>query len=266
MLLTRTAGIVRPSDLQISVNLRAGLENEDTTEPPDDFHISVFFGGGNFGAAFFDVTTGIAYLVNDVVDQAPEFGRLRTVFGQVQPQHVICSNRQTDEFKSVLKELCGVKNDESSTVNENSEMSSNPPTGTSADTATPARGTPQAATSLVTPSPAKLTPNSTESGENKSQLHEVHPRAFGYSTCLRRIMNLRLPDEPLGISDEDHRVYLGGLINFKLEAAVRAFGALLKYIDECNFGANNLVMLLHIPMCANYTMSYASSVSQNQTY
>ena len=79
-------------------------------------------------------------------------------------------------------------------------------------------------------------------------------------------MNLRLPDEPLGISDEDHRVYLGGLINFKLEAAVRAFGALLQYIDECNFGANNLVMLLHIHMCANYTMSYASSVSQNQTY
>jgi hypothetical protein len=55
---------------------------------------------------------------------------------------------------------------------------------------------------------------------------------------LRRILNLRLPDQQEGISETDHRIYMSGLIDLNLESLVRATGALLQYLDETGVGSN----------------------------
>ena len=129
--------------------------------------------------------------------------------------------RQSQDFKQVLRELCQIKDvsDESNETPRSPNSSSGPDTETSTEADISNSGF-------------------ADSSEDGCELTEIDPKAFGYSNALRRILNLRLPDEPDACSEADHRIFMSGLINLNLEALVRATGALLQFIDDSGVGSN----------------------------
>ena len=68
-------------------------DDDDTDVTMSNIILSVYFGGGNLGAAFFDASTNVVYVVNAVVDSPPEFPQLRNLFAQINPQRLVVSNR-----------------------------------------------------------------------------------------------------------------------------------------------------------------------------
>ncbi len=69
-------------------------------------------------------------------------------------------------------------------------------------------------------------------------------KCFGFRSCQRRIVNIRLPRETANVdemgrlhfSEEEHMLLINSLVDLNSESGVRATGALLKFMDANRAG------------------------------
>ncbi|XP_066950596.1 mutS protein homolog 5-like [Macrobrachium rosenbergii] len=226
----------KPEDIAVKGQL---ILQEDAISPAlmdaeetSQIVMSVCFGQGKLGAAFYDVTSLQVYLVEDKVDASPDFWALRTLLREQKPRWVIVGGRQDERFFRTLQELCGVP-----------RTPLNPPSAPRPD------GNNSPSSDVVAGSPL-----TTSSSAAASCVMKVLPMSdYKYELCLRRVLSLALPGEPEGATEDERELYIRGKVNTELVQMTRAFGALLRFISrlDCNIFSSPipegpLVLGIHI--------------------
>ena len=77
------------------------LLGEDTEET----FLSLFFGSGRLGAAFYEAATCRLSLFRDTPDGEPDWDIMRGLVHQTGPQHVIISTRRDPSFQDQIRFL-----------------------------------------------------------------------------------------------------------------------------------------------------------------
>ncbi|XP_064102619.1 mutS protein homolog 5-like [Macrobrachium nipponense] len=218
-----------------------GMLQEDAVSPDlmdaeeaSQIVMSVCFGQGKLGAAFYDVNNFQVYLVEDKVDASPDFWALHTLLREQKPRWVIVGGRQDVRFFRTLQELCGVP-----------RTPLNPPSAPRPG----GSGRENSPSSDV----AAASPLTTSSSAASCTIRVLPMSDFKYELCLRRVLSLALPGEPEGATEGERELYIRGKVNTELVQMTRAFGALLRFISrlDCNIFSSiipegPLVLGIHI--------------------
>ena len=67
-----------------------------------------------------------------------------------------------------------------------------------------------------------------------------------FDPCRRRVLGIRLPNEPKGLSEEEHNNFIHSLVDMSAETMIQALGALLIYLDR-TWAEVNLVAGVRTP-------------------
>lgn len=76
----------------------------------------------------------------------------------------------------------------------------------------------------------KKSQKSYQLGENKLLI--LSKSVYSYTSCLKRVLCLRLKTEPKNVNDAGRIIFLNSLINFSSYCVIHAIGLLLLYNDE----------------------------------
>ncbi|KAH7935288.1 hypothetical protein HPB52_005713 [Rhipicephalus sanguineus] len=68
---------------------------------------------------------------------------------------------------------------------------------------------------------------------NKEVIRTLPFKDFAYEPSRHRLLYLKLPNMPSGLSDEARYVFMASLIDFNAIAMVRSAGALINYLGQC---------------------------------
>ena len=181
------------------------------------------FFAGHVGGALYNVESACLRVLDDVHDLSPEFKLTSALLRQCNPNHLIVPQRLEKHLKKVILELCGIKDDEAPSLDddqdstEGGENESNEVTGIAP---------------LPSSTSGERSRETRDSALRNTELIYLTGKEFGFPSCKRRILNLHLPQESPDTSEDDHFLYINGLFNFGCENAVRAVGALLKFLDH----------------------------------
>ena len=153
-------------------------------EEEDEVYLALHHGSGKLGGAFYNVTEGILYVINDLVDPLPQCRLVLAILTQLSPKYLLVSSRHHDVYDKAVQDL----NETGST--SAAEKSSTLQDSTLADMST------------------KLNdyfPNMT--------IKILSPKEFGLESGRRRVYSQRLPGESQDQSAEDHHLMIHSLIN-----------------------------------------------------
>jgi hypothetical protein len=89
---------------------------EDLEEDVDELYLSLFFGAGRLGAAYYNVSDGVLYTMNDMADPAPKHKLVMSILSQLNPRHLLVSTRHGETFGNVASVLNQSKANNSSTA------------------------------------------------------------------------------------------------------------------------------------------------------
>ncbi len=171
--------------------------------------VSLFHCSGRLGAAAYSPLSASLCVLSDLDDLTPGFGITKSLLAQLDPALVLLSNRQSNEFVSVVKNACGNDEDNSAQADDCEETR---------DSAC----SPKSQTTTLTRDPALV----------DSIVNSLPGKDFSYEAGRRRILSLRLPgNADKQITDEDNFILISGLVDLDSTCCVRATGALLKHLD-----------------------------------
>ena len=93
---------------------RSEIEQEE-----DVLYLSLFHGAGKLGGAYYNLTDGILYIMDDMADPAPHFKLVLTVTAQLNPKRLLICSRHNEAFAKAAKDqMTEVTADESSLATE----------------------------------------------------------------------------------------------------------------------------------------------------
>ena len=178
-------------------------------EESEDVYLALYHQAGHLGAAFYNVSEGVLYVMNDLADPVPQHRLVFSLLAQIDPKFLLVSSRHNDTIGEQVKQM--------------DSMSSAPNS------------------SLDTSAFASLERNSklSESFQNVEVI-VLPSNYFSLESSRRRVFSQKLPGENQFTGSEDHYLMIHSLINPTCEFMIRACGALLKYLDKHNIGGMNL--------------------------
>ena len=95
-------------------------QNRSEVEQEEDvLYLSLFHGAGKLGGAYYNLTDGILYVMDDMADPAPHFKLVLTVTAQLNPKRLLICSRHNEAFAKAAKDqMSEVTADESSLATE----------------------------------------------------------------------------------------------------------------------------------------------------
>jgi hypothetical protein len=95
-------------------------QNRSEVEQEEDvLYLSLFHGAGKLGGAYYNLTDGILYVMDDMADPAPHFKLVLTVTAQLNPKRLLICSRHNEAFAKAAKDqMTEVTADESSLATE----------------------------------------------------------------------------------------------------------------------------------------------------
>ena len=81
------------------------ISENDNSEDSEEIYLSLYHGEGKLGGAFYNVSEGILYLLNDMVDPSPQHKIVVTVLSQLNPNHLLLCSKHNDSFSKAVKDL-----------------------------------------------------------------------------------------------------------------------------------------------------------------
>ena len=73
-------------------------------EEADEIYLSLYHQAGNLGAAFYNVTEGVLYIMNDLADPAPQHKLVFSLLSQIDPKFLLVSSRHNDTIGEQVKQ------------------------------------------------------------------------------------------------------------------------------------------------------------------
>uniref|UniRef100_A0A0M3IJ25 MUTSd domain-containing protein n=1 Tax=Ascaris lumbricoides TaxID=6252 RepID=A0A0M3IJ25_ASCLU len=193
--------------------------------------LSIYYHRGKLGAAYYSEQTAVAYILHDLSEDF-EFRMLDSLLRQVCPTVVLASKAQDITLLTFLNHLCNGGDDKMSC-----DVDKSASTGTSEKNGT----------SNSRDGSGEVTGNEKRGGnkeECKSDeeddlgfrlcaLHLMPEVAYDFDGAKRRIAALF---ESIALNGEQNSLKLAFRIDITSTCMVRAFGALLKYLDAVRLG------------------------------
>ncbi|KAB0802504.1 hypothetical protein PPYR_04690 [Photinus pyralis] len=155
--------------------------------------LCILWKSGKLGAAYFRSSERQLYVLQEVMDVAPEFGVTRSLFREVNPSHTLTTGNISDMFvKCIINILKGDNNEE-----DNSNNSHTLQTNTL---------------------PANIT--------------LLNIKDYCFDNCEHKAYNVTVSSEPKDLTVTQQEVFRHSLIGFDSKVTVHALGALIKYLEK----------------------------------
>ena len=204
-----------------TINEENELSAADRSEviESDDIYLCLFHCAQQLGAAFYNVSDGILYVMNDMADPAPQHRLVFSLLAQIDPKYLLVSSRHNESIGEQVKKF-----DENSSSDGGAATNSNNTNSTL-----------QTSTFATMEKDSKL-------GESFQRVEVVvlPSKSFALESCRQRVLSQKLPGETEFSGSEDHYLAVQSMISPTCEAMIRACGALLKYLDKNKIGGMNL--------------------------
>ena len=79
--------------------------NRSEVEEEEEIYLALHHGAGSLGAAFYNVSHGILYVMNDLPDPAPQFKLALALLNQLKAKYLLVSSRHNEAFEQAAEDL-----------------------------------------------------------------------------------------------------------------------------------------------------------------
>ena len=85
--------------------LRVNRTNRSEAEEEEEIYLALHHGSGYLGGAFYNVSEGVLYVMNDLPDPAPQYKLALSLLNQLNAKYLLVSSRHNEAFEQAAEDL-----------------------------------------------------------------------------------------------------------------------------------------------------------------